>query len=164
MDPLRQLTRPVRLIAAGGTIAMRGERAVPALDAAGLIEELPQLAAVPALEAETASTLPGPQLSLRDALQIAQRATEAASAGEGVVITTGTDTMEELAAACAFLHGADAPIVLTGANRPGSHPGADGPANLLDAVAAAGSRGLEGSGVLVVFGGEIHAGLSVRKV
>jgi L-asparaginase len=164
MDALKQLTRPIRLLAAGGTIAMRGERAVPALDASGLIEELPQLAAVPTLEAETVATLPGPQLSLREALEIAHRAVEAASAGEGVVITTGTDTMEELAALCAFLHGAEAPIVLTGANRPGSHPGADGPANLLDAVAVAGSRGLAGTGALLVFGGEIHAALSVRKV
>jgi L-asparaginase/Glu-tRNA(Gln) amidotransferase subunit D len=39
-----------------------------------------------------------------------------------VVITTGTDTMEELAVLCALLHAADAPIVLTGANRPGSRP------------------------------------------
>ena len=164
MDPLSELGRPVRLIAAGGTIAMRGERAVPALDAAGLIEQLPQLAAVPALEAETATTLPGPQLSLRVALEIARRAAEAARAGEGVVITTGTDTMEELAVLCAFLYRADSPIVLTGANRPGSNPGADGPANLLDAVAVAGSPGLVGPGVLVVFGGEIHAAMSVRKV
>jgi L-asparaginase len=164
VDPLRQLTRPVRLIAAGGTIAMRGERAVPALDAAGLVEELPQLAAVPSLEAETASTLPGPQLSLREALQIAQRAVQAAGTGEGVVITTGTDTMEELAALCALLHGGDAPIVLTGANRPGSHPGADGPANLLDAVAVAGATSAEGLGAVVVFGGEVHAALTVRKV
>jgi len=143
---------------------MRGERAVPALDAAGLVEELPQLVAVPALQAETASTLPGPQLSLREALGIAQRAVQAADAGEGIVITTGTDTMEELAALCALLHGGEAPIVLTGANRPGSNPGADGPANLLDAVALAGSRGAAGIGAAVVFGGEIHAALTVRKV
>ncbi len=154
----------MRLIATGGTIAMQGERAVPALDAAGLVAQLPQLAAVPALAAETVLTLPGPHLSLDQALGVAQRAAAAAGAGEGVVITTGTDTLEELAVLCSLVYGGDAPIVLTGANRPASSPGADGPANLLDAVALAGAQTAAGLGVTVVFGGEIHGGMTVRKV
>jgi L-asparaginase len=161
---LAQLGRPVRLLAAGGTIAMRGPRAVPALDARGLVSEVPQLAAVPSLEAETLISLPGAHLSLSEALAIARRASDAARDGEGVVITTGTDTMEELAVLCAMLHGAEAPIVLTGANRPGSAPGADGAANLIDAVAVAGSAGAAGLGAAIVFGGEIHAAMTVRKV
>jgi L-asparaginase len=83
------------------------------------------------------------------------------------VITTGTDTLEELAVLCAVLYAGSpdgAPIVLTGANRPASSPGADGPANLLDAVALAGAPTAAGIGVVVVFGGEIHAALSVAKV
>jgi L-asparaginase len=163
-EALAQLIRPVRLLAVGGTIAMRGERAVPAVDASGLVSEVPQLAAVQRLEAETLMSLPGPHLSLRQALQIARRATEAAGAGEGVVITTGTDTMEELAVLCALLHGAQAPIVLTGANRPGSAPGADGAANLLDAIALAGSEAATRLGVVITFGGEIHDAMTVRKV
>lgn len=142
---------------------MRGERAVPALDAAALVEAIPELPAE-RLEAETALSLPGAQLSLRQALAVAGRAGEAASAGEGVVLTTGTDTMEELAAVCAMTYGGEAPIVLTGANRPASSPGADGPANLLDAVALAGSAHATGLGAVVVFGGEVHAAMSVRKV
>src|SRR5438874_7729226 len=89
LDPA---TRPVRLLAAGGTIAMRGERAVPAVDASGLIGEVPQLAGVPKLEAETVMSVPGPHISLRQALELARRAADAARGGEGVVITTGTDT------------------------------------------------------------------------
>ena len=50
--PIRAATRPVRVLAAGGTIAMRGERAVPALDASELVEQLPQVAGFH-LEAET---------------------------------------------------------------------------------------------------------------
>jgi L-asparaginase len=142
---------------------MRGERAVPVLDAAALVEEIPGLSSE-RLEAETALSLPGPQLSLRQALQVAGRAREAASEGEGVVLTTGTDTMEELAVVCAMTYGGEAPIVLTGANRPASNPGADGPANLLDAVSLAGSARAAGLRVVVVFGGEIHAAMSVRKV
>jgi L-asparaginase len=61
-------------------------------------------------------------------------------------------------------YGGEAPVILTGANRPASSPGADGPANLLDAVALAGSATAAGLGVVVAFGGEIHAGMSVRKV
>jgi L-asparaginase len=163
-EALWKLTRPVRLLAVGGTIAMRGARAVPAVDAAGLISEVPRLAAVPTLEAETLMSLPGAHIGLRQALEIARRAAAAAATGEGVVITTGTDTMEELAALCAILHAGQAPIVLTGANRPGRAPGADGAANLIDAVALAGSDAAEGLGVVVAFGGEIHGAMTVRKV
>jgi L-asparaginase len=156
--------RAVRLLAAGGTIAMRGEQAVPALDADELIEQLPQLASGPPLQTETVLALPSAQMSLHDAFGLARRACDAADAGEGVVITTGTDTMEEVAVLCALLHGGDAPIVITGANRPGSSPGADGPANLLDAVVLAGSPAAAGLGAVVAFGGEIHAAMTVRKV
>ena len=161
---LRSLTRPVRLLAAGGTIAMRGERAVPVLDAAGLIDQVPQLAAVPALHAETLLALPSAHVTLAHAREIATRAAQVAAGGEGVVITTGTDTLEELAVLCALAHDADAPVVLTGANRPASGPGADGAANLIDAVAVAGAPRSAELGVAAVFGGEIHAAMTVRKV
>ncbi|MBV8431861.1 MAG: asparaginase, partial [Solirubrobacterales bacterium] len=161
---LADQSRPVRLIGVGGTIAMRGERAAPAIDAAGLVAEIPQLAELPELRTETALTVPGTHLSLEQALLIAERARAAAAEGEGVVITTGTDTLEEVAVVCALLHGGEAPIVLTGANRPGSSPGADGPANLVDAVAVAGAKAAAGLGVVVVFGGEIHAAMTARKV
>ena len=156
--------RPVRLIAVGGTIAMQGERAVPSLDAAGLLDGLPGLAARHTLEAETLLSVPGPQLSLDQALQVARRAAAAARSGEGVVVTTGTDTMQEVAVLCAMTYGGESPIVLTGANRPASNPGADGPANLLDAVALAAAPAASGLGVVVAFGGAIHAAMSVRKV
>ncbi len=156
------MTRPVRLLAAGGTIAMQGTRAVPALDAAQLIEQLPGLDTE--IHAESVLSLPSAHLTLAQALELARLASAAAHDGEGVVITTGTDTMEELAVLCSLLYGGLAPIVLTGANRPASGAGADGPANLLDAVAVARSSHAEGLGVVVVFGGEIHDGMTVRKV
>ena len=65
---------------------------------------------------------------------------------------------------CALIYGGEAPIVFTGANRPASAPGADGPANLLDAVALAASSAAAGLGAVVVFGGEILAATSARKV
>lgn len=143
---------------------MSGERAVPALDAGQLLDALPVLAVVPELSSENVLSLPGPQISLVEALGLARRACAAADAGEGVVITTGTDTLEELAVLCALLYGGEAPIVLTGANRPAGNPGADGPANLLDAIALAGATEAAGLGVVVAFGGEIHGAMTVRKV
>lgn len=163
-NALASLTRPVRLLAAGGTISMQGERAVPALDAEQLVQAVPPLAAVPRLQAESVLALPGAQIGLDQALELARRAKQVTDAGEGVVITTGTDTLEEIAVLCALLHDAEAPIVLTGANRPASRPGADGPANLLDAVTVAGAGDSAGLGTTVVFGGEIHAAMTVRKV
>ena len=155
--------RPVRIVAAGGTIAMRGERAVPALDAGELVEQLPQVAGFH-LVAENVLSLPSTHLSLSDALDLARRACAAGANGEGVVLTTGTDTMEEVAMLCGLMYGGDAPIVITGANRPGSAPGADGPANLLDAIILARAPAAAGLGVVVAFGGEVHAATTVRKI
>ena len=64
---------------------------------------------------------------------------------------------------CDIINDAEAPVVFTGAIRPASAPGADGPANLVDAVSVAASEGAAGLGVLVVFGGEIHHARVVRK-
>jgi len=155
--------RAVRVVAAGGTIAMRGERAVPALDASELVEQLPQVAGFH-LEAENVLSLPSTHLSLSDALDLARRACAAGAHGEGVVLTTGTDTMEEVAVLCGLMYGGEAPIVITGANRPGSAPGADGPANLLDAIILARAPAADGLGVVVAFGGEVHAAMTVRKI
>jgi L-asparaginase len=64
---------------------------------------------------------------------------------------------------CDVIHDADAPIVFTGAIRAASAPGADGPANLADAISVARSEEAAGMGVLVVFGGEIHHARCARK-
>ncbi|HEY1714991.1 MAG TPA: asparaginase [Solirubrobacteraceae bacterium] len=156
-------TRPVRLLAAGGTISMKGEHAVPTLDAAALVAAIPELERFGDLQAENVLGLPGPQISLDQGLGLVRHAVTAALRGDGVVITTGTDTLEELAMLAAMTYDGEAPIVLTGANRPASAPGADGPANLLDAVALAASPQGGGLGAVVVFGGEILAAASARK-
>ena len=156
--------RPVTILSTGGTIAMTGARATPTLDIDALLAAIPQLADVDGLQARALLALPGAHLSAADALTIAGAALAETRAGRGVVITHGTDTLEETAVLCDVLHGGFEPIVLTGAIRPASAPGADGPANLLDAVAAAGVPECSGLGAVVAFAGELHAARAVRKV
>ncbi len=163
MSSTQPQSRPVRVLGAGGTIAMQGERAVPRLDAAQLVEAVPALRNVADLSAENVLGLPSAQISLGQALDLARRAADVAAQGAGVVITTGTDTLEEIAMLCALQYRGEPPIVLTGANRPASAAGADGPANLLDAVTLAAAAPAAGLGAVVVFGGEIHAAATVRK-
>lgn len=143
--------------------AADGEGATPVLRAGDLVGAVPDLAAVEGLRARTVRTLPGVHLSLPDALDVARVAAAELAEGRGVVVTTGTDTLEEMAVLCDALHGGDEPLVLTGAIRPSTAPGGDGPANLLDAVVVAAGDEATGCGGLVVFGGEIHAATEARK-
>ncbi|HEV7884086.1 MAG TPA: asparaginase domain-containing protein [Solirubrobacteraceae bacterium] len=152
------------VLSAGGTIAMAGPRARPALDAEQLVAAVPALARVAGLRARSLLDLPGAHLGAADALAIARAAVEETRAGRGVVITHGTDTLEETAVLCDVVHARPEPIVLTGAIRPSTAAGADGPANLADAVAAAGAAELAGLGAVVAFAGELHAARAARKV
>ena len=155
--------RPVTILAAGGTIAMSGERARPALEPAELVRAVPELAGAD-LEVRSLRNLAGAEMGLDDALLVARTAAEETERGRGVVVTHGTDTIEETALLCDLLCDAEAPVVVTGAIRPASATGADGPANLRDAVAAAGAAATAGLGALVAFAGELHAARTVRKV
>jgi L-asparaginase len=158
--------REVTVLAAGGTIssvegASGGPGATPGLDAGALVAGLPGTFRV---EARTLRSVNGPQLTNDDALALATAAVAETERGRGVVLTSGTDTIEEVAMLCDVLAGDGPPIVVTGAIRPADAPGADGPANLFDAIAAAADPVTEGAGGLVCFAGELHAARTVRKI
>ena len=144
----------VSILALGGTIAMRGAAgSFATLDADELIASVPALEGTARLRSATFRELPGAHLSLADILALAGAVHEEFQRGaDGVVITQGTDTIEEVAFMLDLLVESSGPVVVTGAMRSPQLEGADGPANLLAAVQAAASPDLQGLGCVVVLG------------
>jgi L-asparaginase len=157
----------ILVVSLGGTITMSGTGGggiVPTLTAQDLVSAVPQLSGVARLEAVSLFGLPGASLSLEHLLETAALLRGHLSEGvQGAVVVQGTDTIEDTAFVLDLLVGDTHPVVVTGAMRGPQALGADGPANLLNAVRVAAHPQARGAGVLVVLNDEIHAGRFVQK-
>lgn len=152
----------------GGTVSMsdasHGKGVTPRLDCEAMLASVPQLNALARLRASTLCLLPSASLGFEQLLEVLCWAmTEVERGAHGVILSQGTDTLEEVAYMLDLLWPFDTPLVLTGAMRAASHPGSDGPANMLAASQVALDESSRGRGVLVVMNDEIHTAAKVRK-
>jgi L-asparaginase len=161
----------VRILATGGTIA--GAQAGPqaygyqsgAFKVEDLIKAVPNLDKLAELSGEQVANIGSQDMNDVVWLKLAKRvnAVLSGSGVDGVVITHGTDTMEETAFFLDLVVKSDKPVVMVGSMRPATAVSADGPGNLYNAVATVVSPGARGRGVLVALNDEIHAARNVTK-
>ncbi|WP_455479576.1 asparaginase [Bartonella sp. B23] len=151
----------------GGTIAMTADnwgQMQPTLTSDVLIKSVPDLNNVANIHAQTLTQLPSGSLSFKILFEIMEWATQQIKAGaEGVVLTQGTDTMEETAFFLSLYWDRVEPLVITGAMRIPCEAGADGPANVLAATRVAAHPQSRNRGVLVVINDTIHSPYWVQK-
>ncbi len=120
----------------------------------------------PPLELDEFARVPSFDMHGDLALALAERVAEQCARDDvtGVVVTHGTDTMEESVYTVDRLHGFEKPVVFTGAQRGADEPDTDGPRNLRTAIQVALAEESAGRGALVVFAGEVHGAREVRKL
>lgn len=156
------------LIATGGTIASTASadgEASPELTGEDLVAAVPQLKELTELSVHEFSNVPSPHFTVSQMYELAESVAELDARPEvrGIVVTQGTDILEETAYFVDLCYDGDTPVVFTGAMRNPSLPSPDGPANLLAAVRTALSAESAADGVLVAFNDRIHAAREVTK-
>jgi hypothetical protein len=165
----RAPARRVTALFTGGTISMRIDAreggAVPSLSAEEILAAAPGIERVASVWPEAWGRFPGPHMTVARQWALRNRIAELVADPDvdGVVVTHGTDTLEETAYLVARSLEPDKPVVFTGAMRSASDLGWDGPQNLLDAVRVAAAPESRPHGVLVVMGGGIFAALEDAK-
>lgn len=163
---MRRAVSHVHLLGTGGTIASRsdGARGAVATDSAAALVSVQYAGAT--VDACDILTIGSYRLDLSDLRRIAEAVGQALvdPGTDGVVVTHGTDTLEETAFLLDLVHASPKPVVLTGAQRPADSPDADGPRNVAEAVRAAADKHLRGAGALISFDGTVRSSRGARKV
>ncbi|MBC5639930.1 MULTISPECIES: asparaginase [Clostridia] len=161
--------KKIAIIFNGGTISMKIDEkikaAVPSLSADEIMSMIPGVEDYAEIEAYTFSSMPSPHMTLETMLKLSEFTTELVERDDidGVVITHGTDTLEETAYLLDLTVKTKKPVVVTGAMRSGSELGYDGPFNLATSICTAISDEAVGRGVLVCFNGELNSASEVTK-
>ncbi|MGA9770899.1 MAG: asparaginase [Blastocatellia bacterium] len=153
----------------GGTISMKHDAAlgaaVPALSGRDILDNVPGGHEIADLEVIDFGRFPGPHMNLRLMMDLSKRVRESVLREEldAVIITHGTDTLEETAYLLDLTNETHKPIVFVGAMRNSSEVGWDGPSNLLSAMRVASSDDARGLGVMVVMNETILAASEATK-
>jgi L-asparaginase len=161
--------RLIVLVFTGGTISMRNDPvvggAVPTLKGVDILAFAPGLDQIARLEIDDWGAHPGPHMTTTRMWALRNRLVEHLARPEvdGIVVTHGTDSLEESAYLVTRSVDSEKPVVFTGAMRTSSDLGWDGPANLGSAVRVAASEAARGRGTLVVMSDRIFAALDVTK-
>jgi L-asparaginase len=166
----RSLPRVI-ILATGGTIAGSAPSSTQAgytsgkIDIKGMIQTVTNLDKLARIEGEQISNVGSQDISFEIMIALAGRINELLAADNinGVVVTHGTDTMEETAFFLNLTIKSSKPVVMTGAMRPSTALSADGPLNLYNAVAVAADPRSHNRGVMVVMNDRIHGAHSLTK-
>lgn len=163
------MKKRIVIVFTGGTISMEidesMEAAVPSKKGEALIKRIQEFSDIAELSFDHFLSVPSPYISISDMLSLSRRVKShlADPNTDGVIITHGTDTMEETAYFLDLNIHNDKPIILVGSMRNISELGYDGPSNLVAALRTAISDEAKGRGVLVVMNNDINAANEVMK-
>ncbi|WP_095052161.1 asparaginase [Pseudomonas sp. Irchel s3b2] len=169
----RQKLANVVILATGGTIAGAGASAANSatyqaakVGIEQLIAGVPELSQLANVRGEQVMQIASESITNDNLLQLGRRVAELADSNDvdGIVITHGTDTLEETAYFLNLVEKTNKPIIVVGSMRPGTAMSADGMLNLYNAVAVASSKDARGKGVLVTMNDEIQSGRDVSKM
>ncbi|HEX3443076.1 MAG TPA: type II asparaginase [Chthoniobacterales bacterium] len=162
----------VLILATGGTIAGSGATSTTTVGykaatvpVQALIDAVPELKKVATVRGEQVFQIASQNMTNDNWLKLAKRVNELVQQPDvdGIVVTHGTDTLEETAYFLNLVTKSDKPVVIVGAMRPSTALSADGPINLYNAVLIAGSKEAVGKGVLVCLNDQINAARDVTK-
>jgi glutamin-(asparagin-)ase len=163
----------VVILATGGTIAGAGASALNSATYAAakvpvdkLLAGLPELANVANVRGEQVLQIASESFTNDNLMKLGKRVSALSKQADvdGIVVTHGTDTLEETAYFLSLVIRTSKPIVVVGSMRPGTALSADGALNLFDAVSVAASKDSGGKGVLVTMNDEINSGRDVVKL
>lgn len=156
----------ILVVMTGGTIAMKDSAnlgIVPTSEFVEFLRSFPQLNSVAHVDIVEYSNIPSPYMTPQKMFELAKFVDSKIVDYDGVVLTHGTDTLEETAYLCDLVLTTRKPVVFTAAMRSGSDLGLDGPRNIIGAVRVASHVESSDKGVLIVMNDEIHTARDVVK-